>query len=822
MTFSSRKTLLACGGALLALSMATGAIAQQRIFNVPSEDAAKAIPEFARQAGLQIIAPADRLKGVRTPAITGQLEARAALRLLLAGTGLRVAADDGAVITLRAPGEAAGPQGAGGAADNDSAQSLSEVVVTAKTGSQAVRTISGSVSAVTGAQLEAIGAQTFEDYLTRTPGVVFNSGIPGLSSATIRGVSTTTSITNNQGTTGYFINDVPLTDPFNSAGIPDIDAFDVADVTVLRGPQGTEFGSASLGGAINYQAAPPNLSDYQLHAQATVEDTDQGGVGGGGKIMLNLPLIKDVLAIRGVYVRRTDAGYIDNIGDGKQNANQTIVDGGRLEIAWQPTSSTRVSYLFLDQSESTADIGYAEPQFAGTLKKNTLIPEFADFRTTINNLRIDQDLGFTTLTATATYHQKTSDTNADYTSLFAPLLPGISPVAAGQTLDSNGTTFEVRLASHPGTRLDYLVGLYHDDTREFLDEPIAAANAVSVIDANFGAGLGEATAPGGLIFDGHGPFRGQETALFGEATWHFDDSWKATLGGRAFNMQTNNISNESGFYELASAGVLTSTLDGKQNENGFAPKGSITWTPSKDFLAYALVSKGFRFGGPNVSPSSATFEIPRGFDTDSVVNYELGERSSWFEGRLQLDATLFYIDWSRIQLQVSSPNGFNYVANAGKAKNYGVEATAAYRIAPGLTLQTNVTYLEAQLSSDFNPGSGLPIIPSGTTLPGASKWQVASTLSYAWRDGPLTPVFAVSQRYISTAPGDFSGEAPQGGYNLVDARATLHFDRFDLAAFVDNIGNSRGASSAAFPGGFPLQQYIVRPLTGGVTLDFKM
>ncbi len=710
------------------------------------------------------------------------------------------------------------------AAEAEAPQSIEEIVVTSKSGTQSVRAISGSVTALTGAQLESLGAESFQDYLTRTPGVVFSAGIPGLSVASIRGVSTSTSVTNGQGSTGYFINDVPMTDPFNSAGIPDIDAFDVSDVTVLRGPQGTLFGAASLGGAINYQATPPNLSAYEAHLQSTVESTDGGGVGGSGKLMLNAPLIKDVLAVRAVYVYRDDAGYIDNIGTGNKNANSTTTEGGRIEVSWNPTSSTRVNYLYLHQLQHTDDVGDQEPDYAGRFEKNTLLSEPVDFTTTIHNLRIDQDLGFATLTATGTYHEKKSAMEVDYTAPTASVLPGISPVTERQVLDTEGTTFEMRLASPLGQKLEYLVGVYHDDTREHNDDTFTASNAAALIDAYYGpllgAGIGEATAPGGVYFEGVGPFRGKESAVFGEATYHVTDQWKVTLGGRAFYAQTSNRTTEENFYELATAGALSVTTVGSQSDRNVAPKASITWTPSDSFMAYALVDKGFRFGGPNLSPSSKAFPIPSSFATDSLINYELGERSSWFDNRLQFDASLFYIDWKKIQLEFYSPSGFSYVTNAGKASNYGAESSLTWRILPNLSLRTGITYLDASLAADYNPGGGSAIIPKGTTLPGASKWQVSNSLSY-WLEGPLQPEFMVSERYVSGAPGAFSGGTPQGNYTIVDARATLHFDQFDLSPFVDNIFNSHGVTTGNHTAGLPLQQYLVRPLTGGITLDYR-
>ncbi len=135
---------------------------------------------------------------------------------------------------------------------------------------------------------------------------------------TIRGISTTTRIDQGQGTTGYFLDDVPLTDPFFSMAIPDIDAFDVNNVSVLRGPQGTLFGSASLGGAINYQTAKPDASRWDARVQGSYAGVTDGGNSQSGKVMINAPIVSDKLAVRGVYVYRDDAGFIDNVGTGRR------------------------------------------------------------------------------------------------------------------------------------------------------------------------------------------------------------------------------------------------------------------------------------------------------------------------------------------------------------------------------------------------------------------------------------------------------------------------------------------------------------------------
>lgn len=816
------KRIVAGGACALALASAAAAQAPATSFAIARGDLKAALDAYVRQSGVQLIYRIEDVRGVRSGGAHGRLTRDQALAQILAGTPFTVRRDiSGAVAVVRDPG----PKGAQAQAAPDPPTILEEVIVTGKTGAQPVRAISGSVSALGGDQLETMGANSFEDYLKRTPGVVFNAAAPGGSPVTIRGVSTIVGISNNQGTTGYFINDVPLTDPFYSAGIPDIDTFDVDNVTVLRGPQGTLFGAASLGGSVNYQAAPPNLSAYQLHVQVTAESTRGADPGGAAKIMVNAPLVEDRLAVRAVYVHRSDGGYIDNIALGRPNSNRTTVDGGRLELTWRPTSSTRISYLFLDQSQDTADVGYQQPALARPLGKMSLVPEFADFRTRISSLRLDSDLGDATLTATASHHEKSSHTAGDATSIFAGALPGVTPVSDDLAVDSEGWAFEARLASRPGRRLEYLVGAYHDQIDERLRQTFSAPNATALIETlygpTFGPGIGAASAPGGVFFFADVPIKGEETAAFGETTYHLTGQLKITGAGRLFYTRMANATTTGGFFNLLSSGAIQSVLSGAQSQTGFAPKASITWTPNADVLVYGLVSKGFRFGGPNISASSPGFAIPAEFHSDSLVNYELGTRTDWLGGRLQFDATAFYIDWRDIQLQLYSPLGLTYLANAGKAANYGIEAATTWRVLPGLTLRSNLTYLSATLASSYDPGGGLPVIPRGATLPGASKWQVSNVLSYQWAGGPASPLLALSHHYISKAPGDFAAGTPQGGYNEFDTRVTFHLDRVDLSAFAENIGNSHGVTSGSRIGG-PLQQFVLRPLTIGLSVNARM
>jgi iron complex outermembrane receptor protein len=829
----------------LALSSASVAVpgtafAAQQVavtIELPAQPLATALRELARQADIQIAVQSELTDGKVAPSLSGKYEPAIALQTLLQGSDLvayQINEHTFGIRSIHANASSSNLAGTGrmqlAQADESTSDAgqLEEIIVTATKRAESVREISGSVSALTGGDLSRLGAQSMEDYLTRTPGVVFNGGTPGLSTAVIRGISTTTATDQGQGTTGYFIDDVPLTDPYFSLAIPDIDAFDVGNVTVLRGPQGTLFGSASLGGAINYQTAKADPRRWSVQAETTAADVADGGADWAGKVMVNAPLIADQLAVRATYVYRHVAGYIDNVGMNKNDVNETTIRGGRVQALWTPTERTKLSYLFLDQLTGTRDDGFEQPAL-GELRKDSVIAEYNNFETLIHNLRLDQDFGFATLTVSAAHHKKTLDSQNDFTLEFgAPgvIFPGIGfpLVKLPSWGSSSGKTFEVRLASNTKQPFEYLIGVMRDDTSMRVFQALDVPGIGSVLDTVFGPGAGELLAPGDQLLNAAIPLRGVETAVFGEASYRFNDRWKLTLGGRAFDTKVDTENISSGLASGAQPGeVLHESAD--QDERGFTPKASITFTPDERFMAYALASQGFRYGGPNIAQSEPGFTVPREFKSDSLWNYEIGTRSTLLDRRLQLDGTVFYVDWSDIQLRQKTPGQINFASNAGKARSYGFEGSVNWAVSRSLSLSANATYLNAELEQDFvsNPGSTTPmLVPAGTTLPGASKWQISDALSYAWSGRALEPSLLISHRYISEAPSGVLGESlRQGDYHLIDARLNLRIDKVDVALFVNNIADERGVTTQTLFGD-QLALYLTRPRTVGLTLAYRL
>jgi iron complex outermembrane receptor protein len=718
-------------------------------------------------------------------------------------------------------------QDAGAVASTTQAKDLKTVVVTAGKRNESVREIAGSVSAVTAAELDALGAQSMSDYIQRTPGVVFNSYQPGVSHVVMRGIATSSGNVQGQTTTGYFLNEVPLTEPGFTIVVPDIDTFDLNRVEVLRGPQGTLFGSASMGGAINYIANVADTSGFDAAAEATVSQTRNADVGFGGKAMVNAPIKTDVLAVRAVAQYRDDPGYLDNIGTGKDGANTTKLAGGRFSAVLTPNEDTTLSWLSLLQNTDSDDNAY-QIEGLGDLTRNTAVPEFTNTKVAVHSLRLDQQFDGATLTALAAYQKKKQDWRFDYTPIRGAYNADLdldlsSPLYINSGGESTGKSLEIRLASDKGGRFEWLVGGMYFDTSKDLYEAIGADGAAAAFDNSslYGPGAGAVIAPDGKIFNAfYTHLDGSEAALFGEGAFLFTPEWKLTVGGRLFRTKVQSTSTQVGFSTYPGDPIVTPS---QTRESGFNPKVSLSYTPNETVMFYGLVSEGFRFGTPNTSGLSA-YPIPSGSKSDSLVNYELGTRTSWADGTFLVDATAFYVDWKDIQLRLQTPDFYNYAANGGKAYSRGIELSTQWHPSDRFEWASSVTWQQARLDEDlFILYYGTA--PAGSQLPGSADWSVNNTLRYHF-DAAYDPTLALSHQYLSSGISDLNSAVPgvtpneQGNYNLFDLRYSMTFGSTEVSLWSTNLTDKRGITrEVAEVNG--IGQGIVRPRTVGMTVHWK-
>jgi len=695
-----------------------------------------------------------------------------------------------------------------------------EIVVTAAKREQALREIPASVSAMTGEQLQNLNAQSLSDYITRVPGVVFNDYQPGVSEVVIRGVASTTYHEANQATTGYYLNEIPLTEPGFPLVIPDIDAFDMSRVEVLRGPQGTLFGSSSLGGAVNYVVNEADPGGYDAMFEAGVSTTKGSGgqVGYSAKAMINAPLINDKLAVRIVALQRVDAGYLDNPALGEEGSNDLRVRGLRGSIVFTPTETTKISALSMYQEYDLDDQTYVFILPTRNYERPTTVPEYQDTDFMMHSLRLDQELGFATLTALGSYTEKNSSLLFDYSfgDFDARTGTPIMGIGNGHSETEYG---ELRLTSTGDGPFRWLVGANYTHMRSNGYDRQYLEGISDYVDANPGEFGGQ---PSSVITPDDNYIRSTyssnvtEKALFGEISYDLTEQLTLTLGGRVFEFKTRP---QAELFDNIYLIPPYSYEADAEKQSGFIPKASLSFKPNDDFMIYALYSEGFRIGGINVFALPFP-DLPMTFESDTTQNYEIGTRFDLAGGAVSVDLTAYHIDWNGMQARLFTPDDDAYTVNGGGAEIDGVELSLTLRPTRGLSMVTNVSYNDARLS-DFLPdtyavGGGYA---AGTRLPGASEWILSNELSYTLLDSAMKPRIGIAHRYMSEAPVAFGAALEKGDFHTLDINASAEvIPGLDLSVFAKNVTNSYGILSAPFS----FAGSVSRPRTFGLSLRYSM
>ncbi|PAL25566.1 TonB-dependent receptor [Sphingopyxis sp. GW247-27LB] len=712
-------------------------------------------------------------------------------------------------------------------AQDGDANAGDEIIVTAQKRSQTLIDVPQSVSVVSGATLEQQGATSFADYLKNVPSLQLVQGTPGQGRLVLRGINTG----GVASTVAVYVDETPFgssTALANAAELAgDFDSFDVARIEVLRGPQGTLYGASSLGGLLKFVTNEPSTAGFEAKALAGAEFTDGGNASWRGAAMVNVPL-GETLAFRASGSYRKQGGYIDSIGTAASNVRSNINDfenyGGRASLLWTPdvNLSVRLSALFQNLYVDAPGIVEADPAtlepLYGGLTQSEYLPTFSDVKYRLYNGTVTYDFGGATLTSATSYGEQLQSFRADYTANLSAALGG-PYVYFDQLTESRKWTQELRLASNGGDFLEWLVGGYytHEKARIFQNLKTAVPGTPGVltpIDLPFEL----------AVF--HLDSRYEEVAGFANATLHLAPWFDIDLGGRySHNSQSADQVTDGA---LLGAAVIR---DVRSSDNVFtwsvAPKIKFGTQTS----LYARVAKGYRPGGPNVIPINSPPGTPTTFEPDTVTSYEIGFKGDTADRSASIEASLYHIDWSDIQL-AAVVNGFGVNVNGTSAKVDGAEIAATLRPTRGLTTSISFTVNDAKLSGDTDPVAVGAV--KGDRLPFTPKYAVNLNADYRWDLGPnIAASIGGSMRSLSRQSGSFDPAylaafghfARVDAYEVIDLRAGLDFGRYSLSAYANNVTNSGGITSTqALLGvaGLPrnvngaLGTGVVRPRTIGV------
>lgn len=748
-----------------------------------------------------------------------------ALLMPVAAWGQLLAGNEAGVGSGAEQGEPEAAPSAGQApadSGDTSTTNLGTVMVTANKRSERLQDVPMAVSAVSGNDLQRQSAQSFSDYASQVPGLNVVSQGPGQTQLTLRGVTSGANTPN--ATVGTYIDDTPYgSSTVYSAGsvlTPDIDPDDLERIEVLRGPQGTLYGSNTLGGLLKFVTVKPDSTAVAGRISVGGSSVSGGEGGMDSHAMFNVPLIKDALALRVNAYARHDPGYIDNVATGKKDVNDAEVRGGRAQLMWTPSEafSLRLSALAQNLHGNALANGGVDVDpltlkpLYGDLKQSRA-PGTGNFgvRYRLYDASINADFGWSQFVSVSSYSTLDRQSNPDATVAYGPIVnPALGLDNGGYSINGpihlGKFTQELRLQSPEDRTLEWRAGVFY--TREH------TTNQQDVL--SFDATTGE---PIALPFTlGHiavGPATFTEWAGYGDITWHATSQFSLLLGARYTHDRTTF--NQSGTGILV--GDSDFTIKGSDSPTTFLLNPSFKF--SDDLMAYVRVASGYRPGGPNVGVPPG-LGAPETFGPDKLVSYELGLKSTMLDKRMALDVAAFYIDWDKIQL-TSFAGGFSFLGNGGKARSQGVEANWQYAAAPGLMLSANATWTDAELTADTPPGLyGY----KGDRLPWVPKWNAHVGIDY---DFPLAGAWSGfvggSYSHVGGRKTDFQAvpgprfDAP--GYNGVDLRAGVNINNWTLKAYVKNLTDDRGISSMASetidPLGSPFGVVYVTPRTVGLS-----
>lgn len=725
------------------------------------------------------------------------------------------------------------PQDDQNATDADQA----EIIITAEKRPQLLIDVPQSVSVVSGANLEALHATNFQDYLKLVPGLQLAQSAPGEGRLVVRGVNTG----GVASTVSVYVDDTPFG---SSSGLVngavlagDFDTFDLNRIEVLRGPQGTLYGASSLGGVLRFITNSPSTRGFEFRGRVGIESVDSGELGYNANALFNVPL-GPTLAFRASGSFRKDAGFIDSIGTGgsdrAKNINDDRVYGGRASLLFNPSDAASIRLTAIaqniDADEPTiieADSVTLKPVHG--LSESQFVPTFSNLHYRLYNATGTFNLGFANLTTSTSFSKQDQDTRSDLTVAFSPLLTaafGLPPNEFIEPQQTNLTKFtqEVRLSGESGFA-DWLVGGFYTHEKGLIAQDLTAVEPGTLTPLPLPAFL--APTLGHLTLDS----RYKEVAGFANATVHATSKFDLQFGGR----YSKNDQSARQTTEGALAGGTTD-ITNKSSEHVFTYSVAPKYKLNPNTTLYARVAKGFRPGGPNVIAPNAPPEVPRTYGSDSVISWEAGVKTQSSDHRFSLDAAAFHIVWKDIQLftvVVANDIPFGVNINGSGAKSDGFELTATARPVPGLDLSANAAYTNARLTDDTPTSVGGL---KGDQLPFTPKLSVAANADYHWQLSPnIRAHVGGSVRHLSgqTGPYDLAFVTAHGHqrhippYSVIDLNAGVDFGRFDLQAYVKNLANSRGITSVVgtttpiFPGG-AIGTGIIRPRTIGVTLGAKL
>ena len=722
-----------------------------------------------------------------------------------------------------------------------------EMVVTARKREETVQSVPISVAAPTESELRDRGAENIEDVAANVANFTVQNLGPGQSQVAIRGVSAGQIVRDQPGVkenVGVYLDESVIS---LSLFTPDVDLFDLSRVEVLRGPQGTLFGSGSEAGTIRYITNQPKLNTSETIGELGVNVFTDGGKGGEVKVATNAPF-GSTAALRFVGYYTLYGGFIDATQPNLQvvqNVNDGYRNGARVSVLYQPSQglsiTPRLVYQYVRMNGWNRVDLYnilgnpyttTRPQVQlGNDRQFTQIEEPFTDRFGLGDVTVNYDIGGgRTLSSITSYTRRNIVVVRDAGALTSSITGGSIGLPANiYTLNAplfdrtkaNVFTEEARVAGTSGKTQWVAGGFYSHMNRHYgQDLPVIGFTKLSGIPTK---GI---DAPEDSLFWSDLVYHFHQYALFGEATYSVSDRLDVTGGLRFYDFKEDRAQTFDGIFGNDNNGTSLVQQPGSTKANGIAPRVMLNYKLSDTTRLNAQISKGFRLGGINdplnvplcTATDLATYGGHNSWKDETLWNYEVGSKSTLMGGKGSFNASVFYADISDLQATVTAGScSSRVIFNVPKARSTGGEFEFTAAPNDRFDFAISASHTDSKIRSTIASAG----IQSGMRMATVPRDQASAAATLHWpmnngMAGYLTGVWQhVGDRYTqildqaagfgvvnlnSFAPHNIGGPYTQStftfnplmpSYDIVNARLGLLHGRWDTAFFVNNLTNER-------------------------------
>ncbi len=619
-----------------------------------------------------------------------------------------------------------------------------DIVVTALRRNTRLQETPLAISATSGEALAAAGSSSFTDLTRNAPSLRIVDSGPGQRRVLIRGIQSS-----GEPTVGVYYDETPVSGSVSTSSdaagtTPDFRLFDVERAEVLRGPQGTLFGSGSMGGTLRVIFEKPRSDKVEGAVSANLSTVEGGKEGYSIDAMVNLPIVEDKLAVRFVGYYNKFAGYVDNVilasdptaknvidstpaGDpflrNDKDINDGYAAGGRALVRFTPSERLTIDLAAYYEKVSTQSPGWRlEPSAilgrkyvtsararAGNYDENriyngTLHYEFDGFTIVGVTSYFDRDRvavsdvgdtfnGRDTAAGCRQYLLRNVGTCTDaQLATYLPATRAIQQSSLYQPQSVKNWVNELRVSSNNESPFQWTAGLFLEDRKTVVRSTLLTANPAD-------GSLYDVDDPTALAYDRTIFDYLKQKAAYVELSYKFFDQLTLTAGTRYYDFR-KRVGGQIDLGQIHYSSGITPYTEARNKEDGFIYKFNLAWQANPDLMFYAQAAQGFRPGGVN-----QVIGLPAalaGYSSDSIWNYELGAKTKLARG-IYFNVAGYRIDWDDLQVSARTTGTgsvFGLIANAGAARIWGAEAELTADITSNFSVSGNIGYTDAKLSED--------------------------------------------------------------------------------------------------------------------------